>query len=334
MTSEQAGQIEYVDPRFFDEKPVISVIMLVYNHGEYLANAIESVVQQQADEPFELLIGEDRSTDASREIAVSYQRKHPGRIRIITAEHNVGAHRNWMRLTGAARGEFIAHVDGDDYWLPGKLALQLARLRARPEAAAVYSNAIAVDRDGKVIGQFNDVGDREFQLSTLLRRGNFLCMSTMVFRAVLLPELRRIGDKFIDYEMHLTHARHGVVLHCGARLAAYRVGSTGSALAHSNDLIRDLYWQAINSVPRSMVSDADYACAVTDFLRRVFFRAVRTVDVALLRQWVGRVYSASPYGVFRTSALFLRSVVAAGARWVNVRLAKSLSHARSDILYP
>jgi microcystin-dependent protein len=108
-------------------------------------------------------------------------------------------------------------------------------LRARPDAVAVYSNAIAVDRDGKVIGQFNDVGDREFSSHCSSAQGEFPLHEhdDLQSGADARGEAHR-RQVFIDYEMHLTHARHGVVLHCGARLAAYRVGSTGSALAHSN----------------------------------------------------------------------------------------------------
>lgn len=326
--------IEYVDPRFFDVVPVVSVVMLVYNHAAHLAQAIESILRQETEAPVELLIGEDCSTDDSREIALGFQRRYPDKIRIITANRNVGGYRNCMRTFDAVRGEFIAYIDGDDYWLPGKISLQLAMLRARPDAVAVYSNTLAVDRDGCVIGQFNDVGDREFSLSLLLRRGNVLCMSTMMFRAERMPEVRGIGQVFIDYEMHLTHARHGCILHAGRCLAAYRVGSAGSLVATNNALVRSLYWQAIQGVPRSLVSDADYAHALADFLRRVCFRAVRTKDLSLLREWVLRVFSASPYGWFRTGALVVGNVIRSSAKHLALRVMKLVFPVRPAILYP
>lgn len=334
MDPVDAVPVEYVDPRFFDVAPVVSVVMLVYNHADYLAEAIESVLRQQADVPIELLIGDDFSTDGSQEIALNFQRKHPDKIRIITADRNVGGYRNGMRLLEAARGQLIAYIDGDDYWLPGKVDLQLTMLRARPDAVAVYANAIAVDRGGRVVGQFNDAGDGEFDLASLLRNGNFLCMSTMIFRAERMPEVRGIGQVFIDYEMHLTHARHGCILHAGRQLAAYRVGSAGSLVATNNALVRRLYWQAIQSVPRGLVSDADYAHALADFLRRVCFRAVRTKDLSLLREWVGRVFSASPYGRFRTGALVAGNVIGSSAKHLTLRVMKLVFPARPDVLYP
>ena len=146
------GAIEISDPGRLAPDPVVSVVMLAYNHAEHLARAMESVLRQRAGFQFELLVGEDCSTDGSRAIAEDVLREHPEAVRIITSERNVGAYRNCMRLFAAARGEFIAQLDGDDYWFPGKLSLQLDALRSARDAIAVYSNAIVVDR-GKCEGK-------------------------------------------------------------------------------------------------------------------------------------------------------------------------------------
>src|ERR1039458_10809109 len=84
--------------------PVVSVIMVTYKHERYLAEAIEGVIRQKTSFPVELLIGEYCSTDATREIALSYQKRFPEMIRVITSEHNVGAHENFVRLIAAAHG--------------------------------------------------------------------------------------------------------------------------------------------------------------------------------------------------------------------------------------
>ena len=71
-------------------------------------------------------------------------------------------------------------------------------------------------------------------------------------------------------------------------------------VANDNARVRELYWQAIQSVPRDLVTDDDYAHGIADFMRRVAFRAVRTRDLSLLRQWLPQVLQASPYGKIRT----------------------------------
>jgi len=329
----QSGTIEFGDAHLLPASPVVSVLMLVYNHRESLAQAIESVLAQETGFPIELLIGEDHSTDGSREIAIRYQQEHPGTIRVLTAARNVGAYQNYMRLLDAARGEFVAHIDGDDYWLLGKLTKQVALLREHREIIAVYGNAHVLGQDGALIGRFNNVGDERLDLGAVLRRGNFLCMSTMVFRASQSPLIRAIGGVFIDYQMHLTHAQHGDLIHLAEPLAVYRLQSTGSMVANDNARVRELYWQAVQSVPRDRVTDGDYARGLADFLRRVAFRAVRARRWRLFGEWSARVQAASPYGVLRTGALvatsILRTAFKEGVGWV---MCKAGGH-RGRILY-
>ena len=83
-----------------------------------------------------------------------------------------------------AQGDYVARVDGDDYWLPGKLARQIAYLQTHPHCTAVYTNAVTVDESGRYIGLFNDIGDARLTLANLLRRGNALNNSSVLFRAV------------------------------------------------------------------------------------------------------------------------------------------------------
>lgn len=133
--------LEVSDPARIPGKPVVSVLMLTYNHGPYLAEAIDGVLKQQTDFPIELLIGEDCSTDNTREIAMRYQREYPEVIRVVISPTNVGGRRNRRRLADRVRGEFIAFCEGDDYWTdPDKLQLQVDYLRAHPDAGAVHSD--------------------------------------------------------------------------------------------------------------------------------------------------------------------------------------------------
>lgn len=124
-------------------QPVVSVVMLAYNHAAYIAQAIAGVLAQKTTFPFELIIGEDASTDATREVALQFQREAPQRIRVMFSEHNVGMHANHRRLVGAARGEFIAYCEGDDYWLDSsKLEMQVEFMRKNPTCDLVHGNYV------------------------------------------------------------------------------------------------------------------------------------------------------------------------------------------------
>lgn len=123
------------------KEPLVSAKMITYNHEPYIAQAIEGVLRQETSFPFELVIGEDCSTDGTREIVFDYQKKYPDIIRVITSDKNVGACKNGLRTRKACRGKYIAYCEGDDYWHhPQKLQKQVDYLESHPECGLVHSD--------------------------------------------------------------------------------------------------------------------------------------------------------------------------------------------------
>lgn len=137
-------------------EPLVSVKMITYNHTPYIAQAIEGVLQQRVNFLIELVIGEDCSTDGTREIVLEYQKKYPDIIRIITSDKNVGARKNGYRTTKACRGKYIAFCEGDDYWHhPDKLQKEADYLESHVECGLVYSSYDVYHvRAKKLIGDF------------------------------------------------------------------------------------------------------------------------------------------------------------------------------------
>lgn len=121
----------------------VSVLMPVWNAARYLADAVESVIAQQTEVDWELLIIDDGSIDTSLDTAQRCARRAPGRIHVLRhadgANHGASASRNLA--LAHARGSLLAFLDADDVWLPDMLATQLALLHRHPEAAMVYANA-------------------------------------------------------------------------------------------------------------------------------------------------------------------------------------------------
>ena len=137
----------------FSKNPLVSVHMITYNHEPYIAQAIEGVLNQKTDFPIELVIGEDCSTDRTREIVLEYQKKYPDVIIVITSEKNVGMQKNNYRTAKACRGKYIAFCEGDDYWHhPLKLQKQVEYLETHADVALVHSGA---DTYYAETGQFN-----------------------------------------------------------------------------------------------------------------------------------------------------------------------------------
>jgi len=126
---------------------LISIIMPAYNVEKYIAQAIDSVLQQSY-RSFELLIIDDQSPDHSMDICRRYQ---DPRIKIIQ-QANLGL--AGARNTGIhhAQGEYIAFLDADDFWAPEKLACHVRHLQARPKVGISYCPSVLVDEQGQPLG--------------------------------------------------------------------------------------------------------------------------------------------------------------------------------------
>ena len=90
--------VEISDSAALPAKPLVSVSMITYNHGPYIAEAIEGVIAQETTFPIELIIGEDCSTDNTRQVVLEYQRRYRHVIRVICPNRNVGMHVNGRRV--------------------------------------------------------------------------------------------------------------------------------------------------------------------------------------------------------------------------------------------
>ncbi len=127
----------------------VSVIMLTYNHENYVAQAIESVLAQKTSLRYELLIGDDASTDRTPEIVREYAERYPNIIRAVLREKNLGANRNSWEMTAMQRGRYSASLEGDDFWIdPCKMQKQFDFLEAHPEYIGCCGKCVVVDESG------------------------------------------------------------------------------------------------------------------------------------------------------------------------------------------
>jgi glycosyltransferase involved in cell wall biosynthesis len=108
--------------------------MVTYNHEHYIADALESVFAQKHEYSFEIVVGDDASTDRTAEIVTEFSIRFPGIIRLIRHPVNIGHYRNYFSVLEASGGEYIALLDGDDYWDDReKLKKQVSFLEAHPD---------------------------------------------------------------------------------------------------------------------------------------------------------------------------------------------------------
>ena len=126
----------------------VSVIVLTYNHEKYIREALDSILMQQTSYQFEILIGDDASTDGTSDIVCEYEKKYPDIVHAYIRENNLGATDNLYRLLEVAKGEYIASCEGDDYWTdPYKLQTQIDYLDCHPYIMGCTHLCHIVDED-------------------------------------------------------------------------------------------------------------------------------------------------------------------------------------------
>ncbi len=119
--------------------PLVSVEVLVYNQARTLRQCVESIVAQQTSFPFEVIIGNDCSTDDSLDVALALQRDYPDKIRVVSTRRNVGLNRNARNVRRVMRGVFAAFCEGDDWWLTKtRLQEQVRILQEKPSVSLVH----------------------------------------------------------------------------------------------------------------------------------------------------------------------------------------------------
>lgn len=148
----------------------LSVVMTTYNHERYIAEAIESVLRQQTSFGIEIVVGEDCSTDRTLNIVESYAQMYPEAIRIVRSAENVGWRKNYRRTIEAARGEYIALLDGDDYFTHRKkLQMQVDLLEQNPDVGMCYGRSERKDENGGVT-LYPESEDMPTTFDAMLRR--------------------------------------------------------------------------------------------------------------------------------------------------------------------
>ncbi|WP_051208666.1 glycosyltransferase family 2 protein [Butyrivibrio sp. WCD3002] len=126
----------------------VSVIIATYNHEKYIAHTLESVVLQKTDFAFEVIVGEDCSSDNTAKIVLEYAEKYPDIIVPLIREKNMGMSGNTSDLLRHAKGEYIAMIEGDDYWIDeNKLQKQVDFLDAHKDYAACFGLCQMVDEN-------------------------------------------------------------------------------------------------------------------------------------------------------------------------------------------
>jgi glycosyltransferase involved in cell wall biosynthesis len=168
---------------------LVSVIVPTYNHEKYIALCLESLVDQQTNFNYEIVVGDDYSTDGNRQKIVEIANKYPGKFKLLLHEKNLGpknfpGKNNSISCLQAATGKYWAYCEGDDYWTDThKLQKQVDFLETHTDYNICYHRAIIKKEDQIVDFEAGDTDASDTStLKDLLEKGNFMHTVTTVMR--------------------------------------------------------------------------------------------------------------------------------------------------------
>lgn len=214
---------------------------MTYNHEKFIRQALESVLMQKVNFPYEIIISEDCSTDSTRDIVINYHKKYPEKIRLILSPQNLHSNMIVARGIQAARGQYIALLDGDDYWTSVyKLQEQVDCLDNHDDCAICFHNTLVVYEDGSIVTHPFHLQKPNYLISQGIPKtistlkdivpGNFMQSCSVMFRTGLFcnfPDWYNSMFPITDWPLHVLNAEHGNIRYINKILGAYRVHAGG-----------------------------------------------------------------------------------------------------------
>ena len=202
----------------------VSVLMLTYNQERYINEAIRSVMLQETNFPFELVIGNDASTDCTGTICADWQKKYPEQIVLFNRKKNLGLQQNFIQTYAQCRGQYIAICEGDDFWTDKrKLQIQADFLDTHPDYSTCFHRVINYYEDRGTKSLSNGGQKQDTDISDLAR-SNYISNVSALFRRGLFGELpewfARVST--YDYAIHLLNAQFGKIHYIKRPMAVYR----------------------------------------------------------------------------------------------------------------
>jgi hypothetical protein len=294
----------------------LSVVMITYNHERFIGQAIESVLAQKVNFDYEIVIGEDCSTDRTRAVILDFQRRYPDRIVVLLRERNIGAMRNFAGITKVCRGHYLAILEGDDYWTcTNKLQKQVDFLDAHPDWAVCCSRAEvknecdpysgtlraqtgavfparpdAARPDGPDVSGLLPAAPRAAGTYTLedLLRGNFIPTCTVVYRWDSLPRFPSwfFRSSLGDLPLHAMVAGERRIELLDDCTAVYRIHPGG--IWSSRDRASQVLESARMLAALSRDLDVRYANILRPIVARSYFEVALTARLRGRRLETGR----------------------------------------------
>lgn len=271
-----------------EKKPKVSVCVVTYNQEKYIRQCLQSIVDQKTDFYFEVIVSDDCSTDGTRSIISDFADKYKF-IKPVLRAHNIGAFENFIQTHNQARGEYVCHMDGDDYWLPGKLQYQSGILDGNELIVQCWTCAYVVTENNSVVKVFPSKFARLLYPTYLKSEDLVLSYalvgqhSTQMYRRMVRDASLIKGD-VLDFYVAFVNSLSGISYYSKKIYSAYRIGA-GESITRNKakkrvtvDLLSDHLFLIANDFPKYL------PFAVANLTVRRFFSRCAGHDLSRIDQ--------------------------------------------------
>lgn len=218
---------------------MFSVAVITYNQEKYISQTLDSILNQEHDYKYEIVIGEDCSTDNTKKIIEEYVTKYPDIIKPLYNNPNKGLINNYFNVITHCQGKYIMECAGDDYWLPEKVEIQIDFMESNPGVGMCYGRA-KVWNENKQKYEKKSLGSDVFDFENLLKNGCRIPALTVCFRSELvnkyISEIKPQEKDWLmeDFPMWLYFSHESKVKFFDKDTAVYRV--LENSASHSVDV--------------------------------------------------------------------------------------------------
>jgi glycosyltransferase involved in cell wall biosynthesis len=205
----------------------ISVAIITYNHEEFIAQALESVLKQEVNFDYEIVISDDCSTDKTTDIIISYQQKYSDKIRLLCTKKKIGTSSNLIQALKACKGYYVALLEGKDYWNSiYKLQKQINFLDKHSDYTICFHNSLYLYPDGSTTQYHHVLNQKVFKLEDLLAINTLMPTASIVFRRSSIDEFPDWLYKanFVERTIQILASRNGNIGYIDDSMSIYRLG--------------------------------------------------------------------------------------------------------------
>lgn len=223
---------------------MFSVAVLTYNQKDIVHTALDSILNQEHDYPYEIVIGDDCSTDGTVEILKEYQSKYPDIIHPIFNNPNMGAMKNYYNVLSHCQGKYVMDCAGDDWWMDGKVQKQISVMEEDPTVFVSYGKALMFDEEKNAYKKIV-AGNGRCAFEQLLLQGNPIpSLTSCVRNDQLQSYLKTVkpyeqGWALEDLPMWLYMSKYGKIHFINSVLGVYRIRE--ESVSHGKDMQKILH---------------------------------------------------------------------------------------------